>query len=306
MNEKKHIDRLFQEKFKNFEPTPDDAVWDKIHDSLHNDKRKRRVIPLWWFTAGVAAIFVILLTVGNVFNNGAKLDNPENNVVDTETTRGGSQSNPTDGLQQNNRRSSNNAIDSFNVISNTQQPDAEASNPKNALHEKTASGKDKTASQIANDHSYKRNTNSANPQYKIALSQKDKTVNSNSKKDAVAQNTPNLPQLDVNKEVQNQGKERVKTILENEKEPTTIVKSTDQNILKDTEKIKNYKEVIASNKVEESIEDAIAKANLINEEEKEEQPNRWNISPSVAPVYFNSLGKGSSIDNQFVNNGKSG
>jgi len=34
--------------------------------------------------------------------------------------------------------------------------------------------------------------------------------------------------------------------------------------------------------------------------------NRWGISPNVAPVYFNTLGKGSSIDAQFNNNAKSG
>ena len=117
---------------------------------------------------------------------------------------------------------------------------------------------------------------------------------------------PNTQQLNANKEVISKENERVKIILENEKEHTTIVKSTDQSTLKDTEKINDYKDVIPSKQEDESIEDAIAKAYLINEEEKEAQSNRWNISPNVAPVYFNSLGKGSSIDNQFVNNGKSG
>src|SRR5690606_27509328 len=38
----------------------------------------------------------------------------------------------------------------------------------------------------------------------------------------------------------------------------------------------------------------------------EEQPNRWNITPNVAPVYFNTLSKGSPIDAQFDKNGKNG
>src|SRR5690606_21504735 len=66
------------------------------------------------------------------------------------------------------------------------------------------------------------------------------------------------------------------------------------------------KDLIALNKEQESIEEAIAKANSTNEKEKEEQPNRWNITPNVAPVYFNSLGKGSTISSQFVNNSKNG
>ena len=63
MNEKKHIDRIFQEKLKNFEAMPDDAVWENIHNALHEDKRKRRVIPLWWKVAGVAALLALLFTV---------------------------------------------------------------------------------------------------------------------------------------------------------------------------------------------------------------------------------------------------
>ena len=40
--------------------------------------------------------------------------------------------------------------------------------------------------------------------------------------------------------------------------------------------------------------------------EKEEHLNRWRIVPNAAPVYFSSLGEGSSIDPQFNNNSKSG
>ncbi len=61
------------------------------------------------------------------------------------------------------------------------------------------------------------------------------------------------------------------------------------------------------NTEDKTIEDAIAEANNTNEEEKEESKlSRWNISPNVAPVYFNSLGKGSAIDEQFVDNSKTG
>ena len=63
MNEKKNIDRLFQEKFKDFEVAPNDAVWNRISDSLPKKKKKRRVIALWWQIGGVAAVIVLLLTV---------------------------------------------------------------------------------------------------------------------------------------------------------------------------------------------------------------------------------------------------
>ena len=53
-----------------------------------------------------------------------------------------------------------------------------------------------------------------------------------------------------------------------------------------------------------TIEEAIDKTKNIIEEE--ENVNRWSIAPNAAPVYFNTLGEGSSLDPQFNNNSKSG
>ena len=68
MSEKKHIDRLFQESFKDFEATPSDAVWKNIEANL-NKKKKRRMIPIWWRYAGVAALLLLLLTIGGIFKS---------------------------------------------------------------------------------------------------------------------------------------------------------------------------------------------------------------------------------------------
>jgi hypothetical protein len=53
-----------------------------------------------------------------------------------------------------------------------------------------------------------------------------------------------------------------------------------------------------------SIEEAIENNNKIKEETN--KGNRWSIAPNAAPVYFNTLGKGSSIGQQFNNNSKTG
>ena len=306
MNDKKHIDRLFQEKFKNFEVSPDDVIWDNIHNELHKDKRKRRVIPIWWYATGVAAVLVLLLTVGNVFNNGEGLNTPENKVVDTEQTRSSSEFNKTPSVNENNSNSSDKINDNSNTVANTKPTENVDSNSKNDIHKKSVSDKDKAVTQIANDYSYRSNAkNASHSKDEVKTFQKNNTVISNSKEEAVAKNTPNQWKLNSNKELIEHD-ESAKTILENENEQNKIAKSTDQNTIKDIETPEENKDIIALNKDEESIEDAIAKANPSNEEEKEEQPNRWNITPNVAPVYFNSLGKGSTIHSQFVNNGKSG
>lgn len=61
MEERKHIDRVFQEKFKDFEATPREVVWDSISSRLKDNQRKKRVLPIWYKMAGVAAILALFI-----------------------------------------------------------------------------------------------------------------------------------------------------------------------------------------------------------------------------------------------------
>ena len=94
--ENKNIERLFQEKFKDFEVSPPDFVWENIKEKLNPKEKKRRVIPFWFKTAGIAASFVAIVSV--VFynmNNDFKNTNPNNNnaVVNSETNKESNTSN---------------------------------------------------------------------------------------------------------------------------------------------------------------------------------------------------------------------
>lgn len=64
MEDKKKIDRLFREKFKDFEVTPDDRVWKNIKADLQKEE-KGLVLPLWSKIAGVAAVIAIVFLAGN-------------------------------------------------------------------------------------------------------------------------------------------------------------------------------------------------------------------------------------------------
>ena len=79
MKEKNNIDELFKDQFQNFEAAPSPAVWDAIEAKLQQKKEKRRVIPLWWRVAGVAALLALLLTVGITLFNGPT--DPSNEIV---------------------------------------------------------------------------------------------------------------------------------------------------------------------------------------------------------------------------------
>ncbi len=65
MEEKKHIDRLYQEKFKDFEASPREEVWKNISTRLQQKKRKKSVLPLWYRMAGVAAVLALFISYTN-------------------------------------------------------------------------------------------------------------------------------------------------------------------------------------------------------------------------------------------------
>lgn len=123
MRENKNIERLFQEKFKDFEVTPPDFVWDNIQEKLHPKEKKRRVIPFWFKTAGIAASFVAIVSV--VFFNmdtdfkNTNSDNNNNNnaVVNSETNTDTNPNNQTIGTNKFNTSDSNTNPNSSNSSS---------------------------------------------------------------------------------------------------------------------------------------------------------------------------------------------
>ena len=85
MKDKKHIDKLFKDRFNDFEVSPSPEVWGSIQTSLEKRKKDRNLIPLWWKMGGVAALLALLFTVGNSVFNSSNIDSPI--VINEETTR---------------------------------------------------------------------------------------------------------------------------------------------------------------------------------------------------------------------------
>lgn len=75
MSEKKNIDRLFQEKLKDFEVAPPEQSWEDISSRLPQSNKPRRVVPLWFRVSGVAAVLLLgLMFALPVFNQGNDTD----------------------------------------------------------------------------------------------------------------------------------------------------------------------------------------------------------------------------------------
>ncbi|PQJ76849.1 outer membrane beta-barrel protein [Polaribacter glomeratus] len=84
MKEQKNIDKLFQDKLKVFEVMPNEKVWDATKATLQ--KKKKKVLPIWWMSSGVAAILILgfLLFPVNYINN--KIEPLPENVVTKPNT----------------------------------------------------------------------------------------------------------------------------------------------------------------------------------------------------------------------------
>ena len=81
----KDLDRLFQEKLKNLEATPNARVWNNIESKLK--KNKRRVVPFWWYASGVAALFILGLYLFPFSNNDDILDKNDSKIIITEAPK---------------------------------------------------------------------------------------------------------------------------------------------------------------------------------------------------------------------------
>ena len=70
MSEKNNIDRLFQEKFKDFEVTPSDKVWENIQFKMNTKEKKTNLLPFWLRLCSFAAVFLIGFSVATTFIAG--------------------------------------------------------------------------------------------------------------------------------------------------------------------------------------------------------------------------------------------
>lgn len=186
MSEKKNIERLFQEKFKDFEAIPSPEVWDNIEAKL-KEKKKRRVIPLWFKLSGVAAILLIGFMIGDgIINSPIKTDT-DNGVVDQNATDVDRSKDLTP--MQSPIKSKEVVTENENAVTETKNTDLEKNNPtqqhKNSenpeqdqLNKSIISGKNKaknTAIASQNNTDRERIKNTADKNLPVITNQKTKT-----------------------------------------------------------------------------------------------------------------------------------
>jgi len=373
MSEKKHIDRLFQEKFKDFEAKPSSNVWSGIQNKMEQPLQKpKKVLPLWLRFASIAAALVLLFTIGNLaFNNNDK-ENNNINVVDTNlenknttpntsnTKTINSVSNNTINTSEktNSKSSEYNLLENKSVViddkskskhniqtnkDNVNSLNSKALNTEGVSNQNTANTinyvaspnkknfnnlvstsinkadlntskdsqsiaqrnstdkKDSSVSINLNPNSAINNNNSVVTNNKNSTNNNTRLTNENNLESTITNNNV-TKNISSNSTINNDDNPNNKnTIDTNNAISNTVVATTNSDKEKEEEKKMEPDSANSSN----TIEEALAKIEDLDEKE-EENVDRWSVNANAAPVYYNTLGKGSHIHDQFIDNTKNG
>jgi hypothetical protein len=334
MSERKNIDRLFQEKFKEFEPNLSEDVWTAIEARL-NKKKKRRIIPFWWKLSGVAALLIISFLISKSINT--REIKTENSVVTTPNTEKSEKTNKIDTnskelngkgtiktenpvvnqikIEQGKESESEINFKNKSTISNKNsvtiavedKNNKVANHPKKPFYSSKSEVADRKSGQ---NHSLKKNSDTSKDNNPITGSVFEKTKNQ------LVQNNNKLstPEIDSkNNELRNpvvENKLKEKNNLE------TLTPLDNKSINLDDLK-ENGISKIATKETEKKVNDTASKNSiatnvleeLLNEKEsqlkQESKRNRWQITSNVAPIFLGSVSTGSPIDSTLSSNSKS-
>lgn len=345
MKEKKNIERLFQEKFKDFEVLPPQDAWQNIENRLQNKKKKRRVIPFWLNPTGIAAGIVLLFGLYNIFNqknnfieipwngnfNDKVVKQTNDDLIKVDKNNNSSFQNDVyspDGL--------NKIIDKNEVVTeqNSTKDNSDYNsknnynnriNNKNILvfeNKPKASTKDESQNKFGNDLlisnqnligglNEKNGVDSSKGNIKKANSKKDFLVDIENEIDF---NKTGIDELISKNEIvsNNASNNKIENVSNNLKEGTafnTVIIDT----LKINQALANNLEVLDSTELVNISEEKNELEELLKEkdegenadEKEKEKRNRWAVSTNAAPIYFNSFAEGSPLDEQFATNEKS-
>ncbi len=320
MSDKKNIDRLFQEKFKDFEVTPDEAVWEKIKDRK-NKRRRLLVVPFWYKVAGVAAILAVMLMIGyaSLYQEPAEtiVDSEQENInipkteEEINTTIIDNDALVISDKKEENPPVSNNTkapssttknkehIDSFKNSQNTTTASQSKQKLPDPKIEENKSVIPKTETKIATTIP----ANDSAPKSEMAhIANKKDTGSKNVKRNT---NAISNQQQDLKSE-----KENSLFAQPDIKESTSKDRITERGSdAKNNTDQKDNNEVVTDEENSDhkkSIFDAIAKEEDAIVEKTEASSKKWNVAPNVAPVYYDAIGNGSSLNSEFSDNAKSG
>lgn len=276
MDEKKDIGKAFEERLSNNKIAPKNIVWENIVAELDKKKKKKKPLILWWKIWRIAAVILIIISIGYKL-----IPNKDQNII-TITN---------DDIRNNKSKSTDyKVIDSAKLIVNKKneliknstisktKQNTQEETPNTTHHLFNNNSKVKTNQSIVNNSIFKPQKNNVNPEIttknsiaKIIKKYGNEVTTTNQNKQLITKNDIlekiSISALDSTKLNSN-------TIVNKHKKEDLDIQVTKIN--------------------DESIQ--------INNDKKTKK--KWQISLKVAPIYYNSLTNGSSLDTNINTNSK--
>lgn len=314
MNERKNLEHLFQEKLEHYEVAPPEELWSNIELELKKEKKKRRVIPLWWKLSGVAALFVVgfgILTIITDNTNSKNTIKSTDAVVSSESIN--QKGNSTLSSSDNTTTTTDSKKDSSTQVTSSDSKivTTNSSEQKANLTSKTAS-----KTKISAGFNVQKEKNSIASQTNKANKQNPKNqIRANS-----VNNSEAIAQINQNKQNNNPNtKNTVNNLIEKKSSGEThkqVTLNNPNNIQEEKIAMKNSDGIDRTKGDIVKKQDSTAIANvepnameeLLKGKEKEsaqkQKINRWQVTPNLAPVYFGSFANGSPLDDMLNSNTK--
>lgn len=301
MRERKNIDRLFQEKFKDFEVNPPEVVWDAIE--THLDKNKtRKIIPLWWKLGGIAAVFLIGFLI---LQNGSNPNQIPSNQVTVEENN----------TNKNEATKSDTNIPNPNTVTakdKNQQPVVVNNNaPKNSS---TATAKEaafvnnnrpqNTTKKSPVQHSFANKTIAERNAAKANKHKTDTAYNAGHQNEINGLTENNKTAITANEDETSKSKEHT-AIIDRSKEISLESLKGSPKAIAETEAKNNPKDSTKTSETPKNPLDELLAAKEENKKKPEGKTSKWQIISNVSPVFMGALANGSVIDSTLAGNSKS-
>lgn len=344
MKDHKNIERLFQEKFKDFEAIPPQESWNIIASRLNEKKKKKRIIPIWFQLSGIAASFIIIGALIWNFQSNQNTNSPNNSnetvVVGVDNSNSKYKKSNTDFNNNETLRPEKNIenLENNTIKFDSKRIDFEKSNPIVISNEKSnIRYKDKKNNSFESKNTLDTKNKKRYPNYNNKESNHEIVANSKAKRnksskknlfletDLIATTKKNKnSKLNPNHNTTTSKKglinsDKINSFFDKTETNTNYVNTSNDSLANQTKDtitavlalseniITNDSMLVAEISPEINPLEELLKEKEAgkNEVEKEkEKRNRWAVSTNASPVYFNSISEGSSLDSQFSKNSK--
>lgn len=263
-----------------FQELPDEKVWLSIAASLEEKKQSRQILPIWWKTAGIAAVLAILFFAIDPF---ATSDQGEPTVTDIE----------------------NKAIDKINDLE-------KSDSIKDAFSEPTGITATEKEDKIEPRQIKQEPTpplSNQNPSETLVAKGNRNDADTSTRNSEIAAFVPKKEDrsiLDTHLDLANSNKYPNDTTVAKNGLPTLI----ENKIVGSDTDIQPGKD----GQIPTGIKEDTKKKSILDEIEKQQEEvkvtetthGKWSAGPSIAPIYFDAIGKGSPINSILASNPKTG